>query len=73
MYICICNAVTDGQITTALRSGCEDVTQLSQRLGVGTCCGSCLPAAEELVESVRATRLNQQPQAQDTSDLYYSA
>ena len=72
MYVCICNAVTDGQITTALKSGCEDVAELSQRLGVGTCCGSCLPTAEELVESVRGTKLSQIAQAQDPSDLYYS-
>ena len=73
MYVCICNAVTDGQITTALKSGCEDVAELTQRLGVGTCCGSCLPTAEELVESVRGAKLTHAPQAQDGSDLFYSA
>jgi len=72
MYVCICNAVTDGQITTALKSGCEDVAELTSRLGVGTCCGSCLPAAEELVESVRAAKLSQGPAAQDGAELYYS-
>lgn len=73
MYVCICNAVTDGQITKALRSGCEDVSQLSQQLGVGTCCGSCLPVAEELVESLRGAKLGQHPQAQDASELFYPA
>lgn len=73
MYVCICNAVTDGQITTALKSGCEDVAELSQRLGVGTCCGSCLPTAEELVERVRATKLGLSAQAQDNGDLFYPA
>jgi len=73
MYVCICNAVTDGQITTALRSGCEDVSQLSQQLGVGTCCGSCLPVAQELVENVHAARHGQHSQVSDDSDLFYSA
>ncbi len=73
MYVCICNAVTDGQIATALRSGCEDVSQLSQQLGVGTCCGTCLPVAEELVENLRGAKLGQSSQVQDGSELFYPA
>ena len=73
MYVCICNAVTDGQITKAIRSGCEDVSELSQRLGVGTCCGTCLPTAEELVQSVREAKLGQSQQANNASGLYYPA
>jgi len=73
MYVCICNAVTDGQITTALRSGCEDLSELSQKLGVGTCCGSCLPVAEELVENVRGAKLSNNAQAQDGAELFYPA
>ncbi len=73
MYVCICNAVTDGQINNALRSGCKDVAELSQQLGVGNCCGSCLPVAEELVENARSGSYGQSTQVQDHSEVFYSA
>ena len=73
MYVCICNAVTDGQITTALRHGCETVADVSQRLGVGTCCGSCLPVAEELVERQQQAQHGQLTSASQATDAYYPA
>ena len=73
MYICLCNAVTDSQITTALRHGCKDVSDISQTLGVGTGCGSCLAVAEELVESQRTGRRQQSTQIRKDSDLFYPA
>jgi len=73
MYVCICNAVTDSQITTALRHGCKNVADISQTLGVGNCCGSCLPAAEELVQSQAGGRHQPSTQIRQENDQFYPA
>ncbi len=73
MYICICNAVTDSQITTALRHGCKDVADISQTLGVGTCCGSCLPVAQELVEQQRGGQRHNTTHIRQETDQFYPA
>ncbi len=52
MYICICQAITDRQIESAVAAGIDSVDQLRDQLGVASCCGSCEPAAAEIVESV---------------------
>ncbi|MEM7217626.1 MAG: (2Fe-2S)-binding protein [Pseudomonadota bacterium] len=51
MYVCLCNAVTDRQITAAIGRGAQDVTDVVRELGVGTNCGTCLEYAQELIES----------------------
>ena len=53
MYVCLCNAVTDRQITAAVGRGCQDVTDVVRELGVGTNCGSCLEHAQELIEQFK--------------------
>lgn len=49
MYVCICNAVTDCDIRNAARAGCTNLDELTQKTGCGTCCGSCLPVANDLL------------------------
>ena len=56
MYVCICNGVTDRQIREAAESGCASLTELTMRTGVGANCGSCLPAADAILDEVRARR-----------------
>lgn len=41
MYICVCNAVTEKEIRQAVELGAESFRQISNDLGVGTCCGKC--------------------------------
>ncbi len=54
MYICICNAVTEGQVRECARKGVCSVEQLAFELGVGAGCGCCRDcAAEVLKESQR--------------------
>lgn len=55
MYLCVCNAVSERTARRAIRDD-EIVTlrELSRRLGVGTCCGKCVPAARALLEQERA-------------------
>jgi bacterioferritin-associated ferredoxin len=51
MYICNCMGVTEREIRGAADLGCESIAELSQGLGVGTCCGKCLPDANRLLRS----------------------
>jgi bacterioferritin-associated ferredoxin len=70
MYICICNAITDKQINKAQSQGYTTMSQITQHLGVGDCCGGCIPAAKELlndnkVHKYRPALLNQSALAAD--------
>lgn len=41
MYVCLCRAVTSGQISATIASGANSFQALREQLGVGTCCGKC--------------------------------
>ena len=41
MYICICKAVTDGQIRSAVHEGVTSMSGLRQSLGCAGQCGKC--------------------------------
>jgi bacterioferritin-associated ferredoxin len=45
MIICVCKAVSDRAIRSAVKSGANSLRDLTRDLGVGTCCGKCLPEA----------------------------
>ncbi|CAC9536443.1 hypothetical protein BHECKSOX_1529 [Bathymodiolus heckerae thiotrophic gill symbiont] len=49
MYICICNAVTDRDIQTAIDNGACSMNDLSKQLKVGTCCGRCKDCAKKML------------------------
>ena len=52
MYICICKAVTDGQIRTAIHNGICTHRQLIHCFGVGKDCGKCNKEVNELLTDV---------------------
>ena len=55
MIICICKAVSDRHIRSAVRGGATSLRDLSRELGVGSCCGKCVPEARAtLSESLNA-------------------
>lgn len=54
MYVCICNAITDGQVARALGSGCRSVADVFKRVGERPNCGKCVPDLCKLVRSSRA-------------------
>jgi bacterioferritin-associated ferredoxin len=54
MYICNCMGVTEREIRGAADLGCGSLAELSQDLGVGTCCGKCLPDASRLLRNCGA-------------------
>ena len=51
MYICICKAVTDGQIREAINQGACTRKQLIECLRVGRDCGKCNADVRELLNS----------------------
>ena len=51
MIVCICKAVSDKRIRTAANGGVTTLRELSRELGVGTCCGKCVPQAREILAS----------------------
>jgi len=46
MIICVCKAVSDRHIRSAVKGGAGSLRDLTRELGVGTCCGKCLPEAK---------------------------
>jgi len=46
MIICVCKAISDRHIRSAVRNGATSLRDLTRELGVGTCCGKCLPEAK---------------------------
>jgi len=51
MYVCICNAVTDGDIREAYADGVRTMARLQDELGVATCCGCCEAEARDVLAS----------------------
>jgi bacterioferritin-associated ferredoxin len=46
MIICVCKAVSDRHIRSAVKGGATSLRDLTRELGIGTCCGKCLPEAK---------------------------
>ena len=46
MIICVCKAVSDRHIRSAVEDGATCLRDLTRELGLGTCCGKCLPEAK---------------------------
>lgn len=57
MYVCICNAVTDGDIREAYAAGARTLSALQNELGVATCCGCCAPVACKVLDSCRKEQI----------------
>jgi bacterioferritin-associated ferredoxin len=46
MYVCVCNAVTEREVHTAIEEGATTVKHLKDQLGVGAECGRCVSCAK---------------------------
>jgi bacterioferritin-associated ferredoxin len=46
MIVCVCKAVSDEHIRSAVKDGATSLRDLTRELGVGTCCGICVPEAK---------------------------
>ena len=49
MYVCNCNGITEREVKGAVELGCASVADLTRDLGVGSCCGKCVPDARRLL------------------------
>jgi len=59
MIVCVCKAVSERHIRTAVKGGATSLRDLTRDLGVGTCCGKCLPEAKStLAASLKACDLS---------------
>jgi bacterioferritin-associated ferredoxin len=45
MIVCVCKAVSDKHIRSAVKQGASCMRDLTRELQVGTCCGKCVPEA----------------------------
>lgn len=55
MIVCICKAVSDRRIRSAVAEGAVSLRDLSRELGLGTCCGKCVPQARAVLSETLAT------------------
>ena len=50
MYVCVCKAVTDREVTRAIQQGACTRRQLAQCTGVGSVCGKCSQSLKSLLD-----------------------
>ena len=50
MVICLCKRITESQVIGEIRKGACQLGDLSERLGLGTQCGSCCASACDLLD-----------------------
>ncbi len=50
--ICSCSQVGEGNLEEAIKSGCEDFSELCIKTGAGLGCGSCKPEVKEVLNGV---------------------
>lgn len=57
MYVCVCNAVTDSDIRTAIDRGVRNMQQLGQATGCGRECGCCQEMAVDIIEQALTEKM----------------
>ncbi|MBQ4821067.1 nitrate reductase [Aquimarina sp. MMG016] len=50
--ICSCSQVGEGNLEKAIKSGCEDFSDLCTKTGAGLGCGSCKPEVKEVLNNM---------------------
>lgn len=50
MYVCVCKAVTDRQLTEAINKGVCSRRQLMQCTGAGGVCGKCTASIKAILD-----------------------
>jgi len=54
VYICLCAAVTEGQVRECAQDGACSLEDLAATLGVGTGCGRCRDCAAQVLAESRS-------------------
>jgi bacterioferritin-associated ferredoxin len=52
--VCLCNAVTEKEILTALRKGATSTADIQKKTHAGTSCGRCLVIIDRIVDEFLA-------------------
>ncbi|MBI5786783.1 MAG: (2Fe-2S)-binding protein [Rhodocyclales bacterium] len=55
MYICVCRAITERDIGSAVAEGCCNLRQLREQTGLGACCGRCTQCARDVLKDALQT------------------
>ena len=50
MYVCVCRQITDHEIRDVCREGAISLSELREKLGVGSDCGKCGKLARTIVK-----------------------
>jgi bacterioferritin-associated ferredoxin len=61
MIVCVCKAISDRHIHRAVKGGATHIRDLTRDLGVGTCCGKCLPEAKAALSAALNQNCNTAP------------
>ena len=54
MYVCICNALTDTQVTRAIENGCRAPKDVYKACGTQPQCGRCMETMSNMLEMANA-------------------
>ena len=54
MYVCVCLAVTDQEVTAAIEGGAETRQEVTRACGAGGDCGACHDMIEDMLDARRA-------------------
>lgn len=54
MYVCICHALNDKQVSKALDNGAHNPASIFRHHGCQVQCGKCVPVMREMVQDHRA-------------------
>lgn len=65
MYVCLCNAVTESEVSEACDRGAKTLPDLKEQLGVATGCGQCAQTCCAMLEGRDA--LEAMPATPETS------
>jgi bacterioferritin-associated ferredoxin len=55
MYVCICNALTDYEISLVSKEGARTVDEAYKALGSKVCCGQCRCMAQDIINENACT------------------
>ena len=53
MYVCLCKAITESQISAAVDEGADSLVKLRKKIGVADSCGSCIETAESIISHLK--------------------
>lgn len=70
MYVCICNALTDKELSEVAYQGARTVDDAFRMLGTEVCCGQCRCMAEDVIESTPVKSADCESQGPFVPDAY---